>query len=282
MGAHQQKMMGKVALLFVVAMAAGANGCYCGTGNVFVAATKFCSTAWTTTGQELTTAACAANVLDGSTATTPICSCGTGNVQIAAGKFTFLKTDKTCIAEGTASIQACASTDGSGAAPTNGCYCGTGNVVTAANKFCSTAWTTTGQELTTAACVANVLDGSTGTTPICSCGTGNTQIAAGKYTFLKTDNTCPAEGAAQVGITCSGTMADGSTATTASTAGSLNCYCGTSKTLTTTGKFCYSGTTIPAGLITDHCFLAAATSGAATTGVSSIMLLAVALLALRQ
>merc|ERR1712072_703500 len=143
MGAHQQKMMGKVALLFVVAIA-GANatacpilacgagaapaaGCYCGSARVLVTSGKFCDTTWVTTGQALDTAACIANVLDGTTATVAACSCGNANLQISAGGYTFLKTaDKTCAAQGSAAKSNCASVTGLVAAPAAGCYCGTG------------------------------------------------------------------------------------------------------------------------------------------------------------
>merc|ERR1712072_259563 len=240
MGAHQQKMMGKVALLFVVAIA-GANatacpilacgagaapaaGCYCGSARVLVTSGKFCDTTWGTTGQALDTAACIANVLDGTTATVAACSCGNANLQISAGGYTFLKTaDKTCAAQGSAAKSNCPA----GAAPAAGCYCGSGQVSVASGKFCDTTWVATGQELTTAACIANVLDGTTGTVAACSCGNANLQITAGKRTYYKSsDKTCVAE------FTAAKTVCP------AGAAPAAGCFCGTAAVSVASGKFC--------------------------------------------
>merc|ERR1711981_1225861 len=110
MGAHQTKMMGKVTLLFVVAMAAGANatactitactttdgstvaggsGCYCGTDNVFVTATQFCYKKAGNTGLAMTKKLCAertgANTNEGVKFTNKLCTganaLGTGDTS---------------------------------------------------------------------------------------------------------------------------------------------------------------------------------------------------------
>merc|ERR1712072_1044185 len=110
MGAHQTKMMGKVALLFVVAMAASANaiscttttcasidgstaaptgGCYCGNDNVFVAATQFCYKKADNMGLAMTKPLCA-QITGATTNGATLCTCskkaatplttGTGNL----------------------------------------------------------------------------------------------------------------------------------------------------------------------------------------------------------
>merc|ERR1711981_1047308 len=299
------KMMGKVALLFVVAMAAGANataactitactstdgstaapagGCYCGTGNVFVAANKYCSTTWTPAGQALDTAACGATMLTGAVVVSGgTCTCGSNGQQIANTKWAFLKNDKSCFAQSDNQIQACANTDGSAAnTADNGCYCGTGAVLVADNAFCYKKSDNVGFAMTKKICGNTVGTTTNGVTSndICTCSTSAAtplSTTSAGFCFVKTTGVGAVTAAAS--SACTGTGADGSTATTSTT----NCYCGTSQTLTTTGQFCYSASTaLAAGQITAQCFLASTTSGAATTGMSTIMLLAVALLALR-
>merc|ERR1711881_109274 len=155
MGAHQTKMMGKVALLFVVAMAAGANatactitactstdgstvaggsGCYCGTDNVFVTATQFCYKKTDNTGLAFTKKICTqtTGVTSVGTATADFCTCSTTAVtpvSDATNDFCFVATN------GKGFV-----TDLTTPAGANGCYCGThattDPVLVTATQFC--------------------------------------------------------------------------------------------------------------------------------------------------
>merc|ERR1711981_1449107 len=266
MGAHQTKMMGKVALLFVVAMAAGANatactitactstdgstvagtgGCYCGTDNVFVTATQFCYKKSDTTG-----------VPSVGTTTADVCTCSNiaaTPLTTATNDFCFIATNGKGFVTDLTAIT-CAVTTGA-TASTPQCYCGThattDPVLVPAAGFCYKKTDLTGIAFTKKICSGTgmtngVTSVGTGGTDACTCS----NVAATPLTD-GTNDFCFI-GANGVGFATAATEPACSVTTGATVAGA-QCKCGGTSTTTnavvvTATQFCYQKATTNEGV----------------------------------
>merc|ERR1712072_264756 len=279
MGAHQTKMMGKVALLFVVAMAASANaivctttactstdgstvaggsGCYCGTDNVFVTATQFCYKKTDNTGLAFTKKICTqtTGVTSVGTATADFCTCSTTAVtpvSDATNDFCFVATNGKGFVTDLTAIT-CAVTTGA-TASTPQCYCGThattDPVLVPAAGFCYKKTDLTGIAFTKKICSGTgmtngVTSVGTGGTDACTCS----NVAATPLTD-GTNDFCFI-GANGIGFATALTEPACSVTTGATVAGA-QCKCGgtsttTSAVVVSATQFCYQKATTNEGV----------------------------------
>merc|ERR1711981_1013849 len=275
MGAHQTKMMGKVTLLFVVAMAAGANatactitactttdgstvaggsGCYCGTDNVFVTATQFCYKKAGNTGLAMTKKLCAERTganTNGVTAN-DVCTCSTTlATPLTTTSAGFCFVDATGAGQTpTAAAQAACANTVAGATGT-ACFCGTSTttaaVAVSASEFCyQKATTNEGVRFTNKLCTgANALGTGDTSSDLCTCSTTLATpltTSTNKYCFI---------GANGVGIVAA--AANAACANTVAGATGTACSCGGTSTTTppvavSASEFCYQKATTNEGV----------------------------------